>query len=109
MARHRPRRTPYPDRLPVLNKQRNRRSGRANVPEQDLGEVEPSQTPSLEAAAPPQPGLWLYLSVPILSILLCGSKEPWALGLLATLVGMTALFATPKYRLSLWVAIPVML
>jgi tetratricopeptide (TPR) repeat protein len=49
------------------------------------------------------------LSVPILSILLCGSKEPWALGLLATAVGMTALFATPKYRLSLWVAIPVLL
>ncbi len=92
----------------MLNKQRNRRAGGAKLPEQDLGEELP-QAPALDAPMPPQPGLWLYISVPILSILLCGSKEPWALGIVATAVGMTALFATPKYRLTPWVSIPVML
>lgn len=56
---------------------------------------------------PSQRGLWLYLSVPILSILLCGSKEPWALGMYACLIGITALLATPRRKVPLRVTLPL--
>ena len=45
----------------------------------------------------------------MVAILLCGSKEPWALGVLAVLIGATALFASPKYHVSRWLTIPVLL
>lgn len=57
----------------------------------------------------PQPGLWLYLSVPLVGIVLCGSEEPWALGIFAMLVGLTAAFATPRNRLTAWLTLPVIL
>lgn len=57
---------------------------------------------------PAQKGLWLYLAVPMVAILLCGSKEPWALGVFALLVGLTALIATPKQSVSRRVSLPLL-
>ena len=57
---------------------------------------------------PSQRGLWLYLSVPVVSILICGSKEPWALGVFAALIGLTALAATPRRKVLPRVWLPVL-
>jgi Flp pilus assembly protein TadD/O-antigen ligase len=92
----------------VLNRQRRKKgSGKSGAnPEEDAQDAARH-----EVAIPmaPQAGLWLYLTVPLAAILLCGSKEPWALGILAILVGLAALFATPRNRVTPWLTIPVLL
>jgi O-antigen ligase/tetratricopeptide (TPR) repeat protein len=90
----------------VLSQQRRRHRNRSNsgtAPEEDEHADEGHEEVDLE----PQKGLWLYLAVPTTGILLCGSKEPWALGILAILVGLCALFLTPRHHLSSWISKPV--
>lgn len=44
----------------------------------------------------------------MVAILLCGSKEPWALGVFASLVGLTALVAAPRLAVSRRLTLPLL-
>lgn len=92
----------------MLDKQRRSRSKHSGTAPAEPDESAPE---THETAVPlvPQRGLWLYLLVPITGILICGSKEPWALGILALLVGATMIFATPKHHVTAWLTVPVMI
>lgn len=88
----------------MLTKQRRRRH-RSPAPEGPAGSAPDPALPVRPQE--PQPFLWLVMLVPAVGILTCGSKEPWALGALAALIGLCFLLAPPRLRVSRWVTMPI--
>lgn len=89
----------------MLKRQRRRSSRDAVEPEEpaELDTPHVEETPVLVSSG----RIWPVLVVPAVAIVTCGSKEPWALGIFSLMVGLWALLAAPRLRLSRWVAVPL--
>ena len=89
----------------MLKQQSRRPSRSAAEPEEpvELDAPQLDETPALVSSG----RIGAVLLVPVTAILTCGSKEPWALGILAVMVGLWALLAAPRMHLSRWIVVPL--
>ncbi len=69
-----------------------------------------SHAASLNTRSPISTGrLWLTLSVPLVACEFAGNREPWALALVAALVGLNLVLNTPTARISRTIVWPLFL
>lgn len=100
----------------MLQQQRKKkRSKRARRdPEQEEPEIrEPGLKEDASNGGSVQPWFWLVLSVPLCALTLCGSREPWAMGLVGLLMSVCYLLRPPtrvisRLLLGLLVAVPLL-
>lgn len=73
-----------------------------NRDQEELENNDPEESAAHENVTTPigkggrRPSRWLLLAVPVTSICFAGTKDPWALGLFALLVGLSFLLSPPK-------------